>query len=133
MDIGVTIRYLRIKRGMTQKELSERLGVTESYVSQYERNKRIPKRETLQRICDALEITPEEWEANGQPLYVMAVVRNSHSDKAHPQTGSQETQPPLTETEKSILAGIRLLNKATQLKVLAYVEDLTRIPAYRKA
>lgn len=133
MSIGDTIKHLRIKRGLTQKELSERLGVTESYVSQYERNKRIPKRETLQRIYDALEITPEDWAADGEALYFMAAVRDQTTDWDHLQAVNKEPQPPLTETEESIVDGIRLLNEETQRKVLAYIEDLTKIPAYRRS
>lgn len=55
MTTGERIRIAREAVPMTQKELSKALGVSESYISQYERNIRNPKQETLQKIAAALE------------------------------------------------------------------------------
>lgn len=59
MTNGERIKQARLQRGMTQKELAEKLGVSESYVSQYERSVRNPKRDTLQKIAEALETTAD--------------------------------------------------------------------------
>lgn len=54
MTTGQLIRAERKKAGMTQEALGEKLGVSMSFIAQYETGKRNPKRETLQKIADAL-------------------------------------------------------------------------------
>ena len=56
MTLGQRIKQARLEKGFTQKELSEKLGLSETYVSQYERDMRNPKPESLKRIADALDI-----------------------------------------------------------------------------
>ncbi len=56
MEYGKRIKDARNKSGLTQKQLGERLGVSESAVAQYESGQRVPKVDTLQRIADALNI-----------------------------------------------------------------------------
>ena len=53
---GEEIRAARKRKGLTQKQLAEKMGVTETYISQYERGLRQPKPETVKRIADALGI-----------------------------------------------------------------------------
>ena len=49
------IRRLRNAKGLTQKQLSELIGVSESAVNQYESEKKRPKYETLLRLGEVLE------------------------------------------------------------------------------
>ncbi len=53
---GEKLRSVREKRGMTLKEVAERAGVSESLVSQIERNKVSPALDTLLSIADCLDI-----------------------------------------------------------------------------
>lgn len=46
------IREIRKKCGLTMKELGDRVGVSESAISQYETGKRQPDYETLLKIAD---------------------------------------------------------------------------------
>ena len=46
------IREIRKKCGLTMKELAERVGVSESAISQYETGRRQPDYETLLKIAD---------------------------------------------------------------------------------
>lgn len=57
MTTGERIKQARIAAGLKQKELAEKLGVSYTLVSQYERNIRNPKFETLKRIAGALNIS----------------------------------------------------------------------------
>lgn len=54
MSIGKNIKKNRKNKGLTQKQLAERMGVTPQMISAYEKDLRLPKTETLQRIADAL-------------------------------------------------------------------------------
>ncbi len=55
-SIGAQIRAIRKKAAMTQAELGDKLGTTDSYISQIESGIRNPKISTIQRIAAALEV-----------------------------------------------------------------------------
>lgn len=50
-----TMRRLRRAKGITMKELGEKVGCAESTISQYENGKRAPDFETLLKISEELE------------------------------------------------------------------------------
>lgn len=56
MTTGQRIQQARKKAGLTQKELGEKLGVSVSFIAQYETDKRKPKKETLEKIAGALDV-----------------------------------------------------------------------------
>ena len=58
MFSGKEIRNIRIKRGMTQKQLADKLGTTPQNIAQYENGKRNPKPDTQRRIAKALGVDP---------------------------------------------------------------------------
>jgi transcriptional regulator with XRE-family HTH domain len=47
---------MRREKGLTQKEVAERLGVGKSIISMYEKGTREPGRETLELICDFFNV-----------------------------------------------------------------------------
>ena len=53
---GEKIRAVRERRGLTLREVAERAGVSESLVSQIERNRVSPAIDTLLSLADALDI-----------------------------------------------------------------------------
>jgi transcriptional regulator with XRE-family HTH domain len=55
-QFGEKIRAVRERRALTLKEVAEKAGVSESLVSQIERNKVSPAIDTLLALADALEI-----------------------------------------------------------------------------
>lgn len=57
MTVGETLKNLREKARLTQKELAERMGVSPSHVSQYERNLRNPSTNQLKKFADALGVS----------------------------------------------------------------------------
>lgn len=58
MNTGDLIKEVRLRAGLTQAELAERLGVTPQAISQYERGIKKPKYETIRRIADAVGCSP---------------------------------------------------------------------------
>lgn len=60
MTTGQLISTARKNAGMTQAELAQKLGISYVGISQWERDIRNPKKETLQRIADALDISLSE-------------------------------------------------------------------------
>lgn len=56
INLGKRIKEFRKIRGLTQKQLAEKLGVTTITIQNYENNRREPNIETLKKIADALEV-----------------------------------------------------------------------------
>ena len=54
--VGNQIRNARKAKGLTQKELGEKLGVADSVVTNYESGKQNLTIETLEKIADAIGI-----------------------------------------------------------------------------
>lgn len=57
MNYGEIIKKVRKERGLTQKQLGERLGISQAAIGQFESNKANPKIETIQKIADALNVS----------------------------------------------------------------------------
>jgi UDP-N-acetylglucosamine 1-carboxyvinyltransferase len=53
---GQMIREARLKAGLTQKELGERMGVSESAINKLENSKHAPTLTTLERIAEAVGV-----------------------------------------------------------------------------
>ena len=57
MENIVTIKKIRKAKGLTQKQLAEKIGVATITIQQYERGVRNPTISTLNRIAMALDVT----------------------------------------------------------------------------
>lgn len=58
-QVGMRIRKLRGRRHLTQKELAEKAGLSESALRSYELGYRHPKDSRIKLIAQALEVHPE--------------------------------------------------------------------------
>jgi len=58
--IGERVRYFRLYRGFTQEELAEKANVHYTYIGGIERGERNISLETLNKITEALEISPTD-------------------------------------------------------------------------
>ena len=67
MDVGQRIYDLRHERGMTAKELGDAVGVSQSYISLLENNKRRANVDILGRIAAKFGITLARFFAGGAP------------------------------------------------------------------
>ena len=65
--IGKTIKEIRIKNNLSQKEFADKYNVTYQAVSKWENGKNIPDLSILKRICSDNNITIEEL-LEGKPL-----------------------------------------------------------------
>ena len=59
MTTGKRIQKARKEKGLTQKELGDKLGVSASMVAQYENDLRNPKIETAEKIAHVLNVTSD--------------------------------------------------------------------------
>ncbi len=59
MTIGDKILYLRQKLDMKQKELADKVGITEATLSRYENGKRNPRGDIAAKLAKALGVTTD--------------------------------------------------------------------------
>lgn len=59
MKISENIRVLRKDAGFTQKQLAEKVGLSEQAIRMYELGKRDPSVDVIKRIGEALDVAPE--------------------------------------------------------------------------
>lgn len=58
--VGENIKRIRKAKGLTQKELGKKLGISQAEIAQRETGRRNPKIETVQKIADALQVPVSE-------------------------------------------------------------------------
>lgn len=56
LDVGKRLREIRLRTGMSQKELADKVGLTPSFISQIENNQIVPSLTSFIQVCDALGV-----------------------------------------------------------------------------
>lgn len=73
MDIGGRLKSVRSARGLSQRDLAARAGLTNGAISLIEQNKSSPSVASLKRLLDAIPMSMSEFfsevEENGTPKY----------------------------------------------------------------
>ena len=59
--IGSRIREIRNKKGITQDQLAERVGISSKYLSSIERGKENPTLSTILKLAQSLDVMPAEF------------------------------------------------------------------------
>lgn len=54
-NIGSILRERRIRKGLSQRELASKIGITQTFLSLVEHGKRVPSYDVLQRIAEVLD------------------------------------------------------------------------------
>lgn len=65
-SVAKDLRVLRLQRGLTQKELAELCGLSESTISAAESGSRNTRFPTILQICRGLGVAPEELSSEAQ-------------------------------------------------------------------
>lgn len=153
MTTGQRIKAARMKAGLTQKELSTKLGVSESFIAQYETDKRNPKIETLEKIAHALDVHPGELQgfvnygddpwAPGYDIWAppgISPERLEHLRDLRDQVRAnqqefqvfQRVQVDQDISEIEMLDYYNRLNDSGKQVAVERVKELTEIPRYQK-
>lgn len=141
----MNIRKYRTEKGLSQRQLGELVGMTQQQIAQYENGKRKPKLETLDKLAKALGVKP------GQ-LYADEYIELEHY--THPESlqdiVEKKKKITLEINRQALIKAIDMapgasnisleqiatsftkLNEKGQEKAASYVEDLTKIPEYKK-
>lgn len=57
-NVGSTLRAMREKRDMSQRDLADRAGLRRHQISKWERADYLPNLKSLKRIADAMDTCP---------------------------------------------------------------------------
>lgn len=66
LDFGARVRSIRVDKGWTQAELSERLGWHQPVLCDLEKGRHAATLETVERVASVLGVSPADLVANGK-------------------------------------------------------------------
>jgi transcriptional regulator with XRE-family HTH domain len=111
LNLAASIRALRLRNGLSQRQLATRMAVPRTYVSKIENEKATPTLSSLERLARALEVTVPDLLTGGE-------------------RSRQEEIRDLVQDSfvAEILPFIAQLNGMQMSSILAQVRDLTVRP-----
>lgn len=110
MTTGENIKYYRMKRNFTQKQLAEKADIAVITLQQYESGKRCPRMAKLVNISNALGID------------VKILLNESNSIFAGMQIDSFDIE---------LLQKYKALNQDGKLRVMQYIVDILKISEFQ--
>ena len=123
------LKELRLKNGMTQQEVADKLGVTKATISKYEKGLRsinhIQELSELFGVDPAyilLGITADEWQQN----------LDTQCEQHETFERQYWESVLLTDSVLQLMPLLDKLNSLGQQKAVERVEELTEIPKYQK-
>lgn len=124
MNIAKQIKKYRLNSNMSQRDLGEKLGISQQQIAQYENGKRMPKLETIRRIADALEVPMYELTEFDYGPSVEEMRDEIFGDFPKNREEVQKWKMDL------LIKQYKKLNNAGRNKAIETIEDLTYIPKY---
>ena len=112
MNIGGNIKKIRKSKGLTQRQLAEKMGVTQQFIGKLEKNINSPNFTTLQKIANALDVSIYDLQGASW-MNKAAELNRTHKEK---------TQVLLDHYNK--------LNDLGQDKAIERVGELTELKKY---
>jgi len=111
LNLAVAIRSLRLRNGLSQRQLATRMSVPRTYVSKIENEKATPTLSSLERLARALEVSVPDLLSGGE-------------------RGRQEEVRDLMKDQfiAELLPFVTQLNGMQMSNVLTQVRDLTLRP-----
>jgi len=58
-DFGDNLKEARTKKGVSQSQLAELMGIHPTHISRYERNQTVPSIDVVKKFADLLEVTTD--------------------------------------------------------------------------
>ena len=96
--IGNKIKELRRSKGMSQKDIADKLGVTSQAVSKWENGKNLPDMMMLSRIADILQVSCDELH---NPEKTLEKLDNPEFQKRNVEEGDKENTDNTGENKES--------------------------------
>jgi len=100
INFGKFIQLKRKEKGLSQKDMADKLFVTESAVSKWERGISYPDISMLQGICEVLSVTEHELLTASDDYRLKETEKNA-------ETGEQESAPGVSIYKQKIKNSIK--------------------------
>lgn len=71
-SIGERARAARVRLGLNQSEVAERVGISNEVYGRFERGSVTPRLKTLLKVCDVLRVTPNDLLLGAEPSPTLA-------------------------------------------------------------
>lgn len=126
MDFGKKLKEIRTQKKISQRELGERLGVSQQTIAQYEHAINIPKLSTLQKFATALDVSVFSLTQDTTTDYDLNELQQLKESMLNDSKSIEELKT------NTLLNYYIKLNSAGKDKALEQVELLTKIPEYQK-
>lgn len=114
LTFGERLKEARKTAGFTQRQLADKIEVSNTSISNWEKGVSCPDPDTIQHLCWALNVQPNYFFSMDPPH-----VTNFMLDH---QNGHQVTLPQLSSDELDFIEKFRSLDKRGQATVLAVLE-----------
>ena len=125
-DIGQRIKSIRKQKGITQKELASKLGMSITGLQNYEYGDTIPSLKQIEKIAAALEVPPAD-------IMVDYLDRSLESERISRETNALNVISEMYGVDvQELLNSYAPLNERGRTKALEYVGDLCEQEKYRK-
>lgn len=140
MTTGQRIKAARKKAEMTQAELAAKLGIPYQSIGQWERDIRNPKRETLERIADALGVYYLDLYGDEESSEIAAFIQSGMKLGLNAQTALQRSEflaeyreqgYEFTSDEARLVCAYNRLNDIGQAQILLLAENMTEMRQFR--
>lgn len=136
MTTGERIKAARKKAGMTQAELALKLDIPFQSISQWERDIRKPKKETIAKIADALNIHPVELSSEIFDEALLSLLQGDYETAEEFRTAFMSKRIAFArltdDTDRRLIQFYDMLNDRGRNKAVECVFDLTLKAEYLK-
>jgi transcriptional regulator with XRE-family HTH domain len=103
MNIGLTIRGIRLQKGMSQGDIEKRTGLLRCYLSRVENGHTVPSLETLQKIAGALDLPLSQFFTEDAPRAQDVAGLDLNEDEIRFLTQVQRYSANLGESDRRLL------------------------------
>lgn len=136
MTVAENIKRIRKEKNLTQKQLGEKCGMSESTLRQYEIGYRNPKLETIRRIAAALDVyisdLVDDWGRFSKEEIEQDIENGSKESTWNYSKAEEYFEYSARKLEEILIEDYRSLNNTGKGKAVEQVKLLTKIPEYQK-
>jgi len=115
LEIGKRLKLIRNKKGITQSELGEKLGIQFQHVSKYERGETVPTWENLIKLSEIFDVNINWFLTGKGKMFLSPVTYSNDNEKDGPLSLVHDN-----DSDEQLEEIIEELRNDSELKELIY-------------
>ena len=136
MTTGDNIKKTREKAGLTQQQLADKLGITQSAIAKFENDKTNIKHVTLEKIANALNVSltdlmPELLLTDSEKKAIINAASNAGPERLS-EINRQRIENLNKRKREQLLSNYDKVNEDGKEKIFEYSKDIASNPNYNK-